>query len=157
MLKVISDRISGTLNVNSKVVLNSERGPIDVIVFPLHAGLGWEMIVAQSIEALRAFHGKTVTLEGTLHGHLLASARLEETTQLKDGTYRGRLQSANGAAISIDIRLEAAMQVVNSDFFRNGDYMGSMRTRMRESGSTLVATDPVSYLTGRKSRRLVVV
>lgn len=138
----MSDRISGTLNVNSKVVLDSERGPIDVIVFPLQAGLGWEMMVAQSIEALRAFHGKTVTLEGTLHGHLLASARLEETTQLKDGTYRGRLQSANGAAISIDIRLEAATQVVSSDFFRNGDYMGSMRARMRESGSTLLATDP---------------
>jgi hypothetical protein len=138
----MSDRISGTLNVNSKVVLNSERGPIDVIVFPLQAGLGWEMMVAQSVEALQAHHGKTVTLEGTLHGHLLTSARLENTTQLKDGTYRGRLQSANGAAVSIDIRMEAATQVVSSDFFRNGDYVGSMRARMRESGSTLLATDP---------------
>src|SRR5215216_2550368 len=138
----MSDRISGTLQVSSKVVLNSDRGPIEVIVFPLQAGVGWEMMVARSVEALQAYDGKKVTLDGTLHGNLLASARLDETTQLQEGTYRGRLQAANGAAINFDLRLEAATQVVSSDFFRNGNYMGSMRARMRESGSTLLATDP---------------
>ncbi|HKO42394.1 MAG TPA: hypothetical protein VJU84_03840 [Pyrinomonadaceae bacterium] len=138
----MSDIISGTLQVNSKVVLNSERGAIEVIVFPLQAAVGWEMMVARSVEALRAFHNKTVTLEGTLQGQLLTSARLQETTQLRDGTYRGRLESPTGTAINFDLRMEAATQVVSSDFFKNGNYLGSMRARMREIGSTLVATDP---------------
>lgn len=138
----MSDRISGTLQVDSKVVLNSEQGPIEVVVFPLQAAMGWEMMVTKSVEALRAHHGKPVTLEGTLHGQILASARLDENTQLQDGTYRGRLKSANGAAVGIDLRLEAATQVVSSDFFRNGNYMGSMRARMRQNGGSMVATDP---------------
>lgn len=136
------DRISGTLQVDSRVVLNSEQGSVEVIVFPLEAGAGWEVMVARSVEALRPYHGRRVTLEGSLQGQLLASARLEQSARFKDGTYRGRLESATGDTLSIDLRLEGTTQVMSADFIRNGNYFGSMRARMRESGGGLVATDP---------------
>jgi hypothetical protein len=138
----MSDRITGTLQVDSRVVLNSEQGAVEVVVFPLQAAVGWEAMVARSVEALRAYHGQRVTLEGTLHGQLLSSARLDQAGRFRDGTYRGRLQSAAGVALGFDLRLEAATQVMSADFFRGGNYFGSMRARMRESGGGLVATDP---------------
>ncbi|HYG82862.1 MAG TPA: hypothetical protein VD861_20870 [Pyrinomonadaceae bacterium] len=123
-------------------MVNSERGAVEVVVFPLQAAVGWEVMVERSVEALRPYHGQRVTLEGTLHGQLLASARLDQAGQFRDGTYRGRLQSAAGVALSLDLRLEAATQVMSADFFRNGNYFGSMRARMRQNGGGLVATDP---------------
>lgn len=138
----MSDRMSGTLQIDSRVVLNSERGAVEVVVFPLQAAVGWETMVARSVEALRQYHGQRVTLEGTLHGQLLASARLEQASQLRDGTYRGRLQSTAGEALGLDLRLETAAQVMSADFFRDGNYFGSMRARLRESGGGMVATDP---------------
>lgn len=139
----MSDIITGTLQVDSRVVLNTADGAVEVLIFPLQAAVAWEVMVARTVEAFRQHNGQRVTLEGTLQGQILSSARLAEGRGLRDGSYRGRLESDGGAALGLELRLEGGQGVMSADLFRDGNYYCSMRARMRDGGGgALVATDP---------------
>lgn len=139
----MSDRLTGTLQVDSRVVLNSSVGAVEVLIFPLQAAVGWDVMVQRTVEAFRQFNGQRVTLEGTLQGLILSAARIADDVGLKDGTYRGRLASDAGASLGLDLRLESGQGVMSADLFRDGSYYCSMRARLRDGGGgALIATDP---------------
>ena len=51
------------------------------------------MMVERSVQVFTPFDGQYVTLEGQLRGNILDSARLMPDETLRQGTYRGRLES----------------------------------------------------------------
>ncbi|MCB1811443.1 MAG: hypothetical protein KDK04_06940 [Candidatus Competibacteraceae bacterium] len=137
------DRISGLLSVTNEVTLLGDDGSTyNVIVFPLQAAIGWEMIVARSVEVFRNDHGLHVTLEGNLHGTTLASARRVSDVSARPGMFRGRVESASGTQLDVELRVEDASRVVSADFFRNGTFYCSMRARVATTQGVSVATSP---------------
>ncbi len=138
----MAERISGRLRVDDRVILASGDGEIEVIIFPLQASIGWEFIVQRSIEAFQRYNGQHVTLEGDMHGGLLVSARIAASHTPRDGMYQGRLESSTGVALHMELRVDVGTKLVSADFFRQGNYTGSMRARVNDSNDRWVAISP---------------
>jgi len=138
----MSDKVSGTLQVGNQVLLNTGSATLEVIVFPLQTSMAWPQIVERSVQAFLPYHGQKVTLQGSLHGAILASAILDQTAGLRAGTFRGRIEAASGVILHIELRIDSELQVVSADFFRTGTYQCSMRARFREINGWWTAASP---------------
>ncbi|MEM9596516.1 MAG: hypothetical protein AAGD06_19775 [Acidobacteriota bacterium] len=148
----MATHVSGKLKVTDRVTIESQPRTLEVLVMPLQTAISFELMVERSVEALRAFDGEELTLVGDLHGSLLASARVvegEEPCSCEpgagtpgDGTYRGRVESAGGDALEVDLRISRGSRVLSADFFRDSIYLASMRARLSEDGGVLRAESP---------------
>jgi hypothetical protein len=63
-------------------------------------------------------------------------------SQVRNGSYRGRLKAHTDTVLNIELRIEKDINVVSADFFRDGTYYGSLRGHLRALDDALVATDP---------------
>ncbi|CAB5162387.1 hypothetical protein D3OALGB2SA_5510 [Olavius algarvensis associated proteobacterium Delta 3] len=143
----MADRKSGLLHVENRITLNTVSEVIEVITLPLQAGIGWEAITAQAVQHFSPYDGQCVTLEGDLHGGILASARIvtdcqEPVFSIRNGTYHGRIESTTGEVLYVDLRMDGASEVISADFFRDGLYYASTRTRAQKEGESWIAPSP---------------
>ena len=139
----MSSRIQGTLRVGTRVTLDTDSGTVFVIVHPLFASIGWEEILRQSVETLRPWDDQEVTLEGDLLASwFMASARVvEDAVPPRAGSYRGRLESG-GTALDIELRVDPEGLIASADFFGQGNFRASLRTRLQKAGGDFESVAP---------------
>lgn len=138
----MAEILSGILSVSDSAVLQTSQGDFEVVAYPLLAGMGRDSIVTRSIEALRPYHGQRVNLRCERHGQLLSSAEVLSASEMRNGTYSGRLESASGGVLHVQVRIDRADRVLSVDFFRAGAYFCSLRSRFTETAARLAATSP---------------
>ena len=151
----MSDTIEGTLRIGNNVIVDTEHGPVLVIVHPIFVSLGWAEIVSQSVEALRQWNGLEVTLEGDLLlPWFLASARVvEDARPPQRGTYRGTLTGAGGT-LGVELRFDPENLIASADFTAGALYRASIRTRLLESAGRLEGVAPRVIFEGQDSSQL---
>lgn len=135
--------LSGKLTVNSDVTLQRSDGrTFKIITAPFDSTLPREVMTERSVEAFRDSHGQLVSLQGTFHGNVFAEGQLLDTSASRPGTFKGIVESASGARLDVELRVEGASRVVSADFFRNGSLYCSMRARVSTNGGLSTATSP---------------
>ena len=151
----MSEQIIGTLQVSHNVELERQNDTIEVIVTPLQAAISFEEIRRRSVQAFRHLDGMQVTLEGDRHGDVLASARIVQNIQPKAGVYHGRLVSAMGRSIIVDLRFDPGANLVSADFFLgNQRYFASLRTTLTHNHSTWEGASPRVIFDGESASNL---
>jgi hypothetical protein len=138
----MAEILTGVLSVSDSAILQTPQGDFEVIAYPLQMGVGWDSVVSRSLEALRPYHGQQVNLRCERHGQLLSSAEVLRASEMRNGTYSGRLESTSGGVLHVQIRIDRADRVLSADFFRAGAYFCSLRSRFTESATRLIATSP---------------
>ena len=151
----MSNRITGTLRVSTRVILETAHGSVFVIVHPLFASIGWDEIIRQSVETLRFWDDQEVTLEGDLLASwFMASARVvENALPPRAGSYRGRLESGSDS-LDIELRVDPEGLLASADFFQAGSYRASLRTRLQEATGEFEGIAPRVIFEGQDSSSL---
>jgi hypothetical protein len=60
----------------------------------------------------------------------------------RSGVYRGRLEADDGVELHIDLRLQFEEALASADFYRQGNYLASLRTKIVEAGGGWQGTAP---------------
>lgn len=151
----MSDSIQGTLRVSNRVILDTVGGPVFVIVHPIFIAIGWDEIIRQSVETLLPWDGQEVTLEGDLLlGWFMASVRVVENAgPPQSGTYRGRIDSGV-SSLDVELRVDMDGLIASADFFSQGNFRASLRTRLQEAPGSLEGVAPRVMFEGDDSSSL---
>lgn len=147
----MSDTIQGTLRVNDRVILETASGSVFVIIHPLFVSIGWGEMINQSVAALQPWDGQSVTLEGDLLASwFLTSARVvEEAVCPRTGSYHGRVEGP--AALDAQLRIDLDALIASADFFSQGTFRASLRTRLRETMTGFEGIAPRVIFEGQQS------